>query len=75
MNTNSLPTTALLAVIAAVALLPVGPAAASIALTAAGLLAILASDYGRNPEPLRARAGIVPFEFESRGSPGMDRAA
>jgi hypothetical protein len=75
MKNSSLPIIALLAAIAAIALLPVGPIAASIALTTAGLFAILASDYGRNLEPLQVRAAVVPFEFAGRNAAGMNRAA
>lgn len=75
MKNSSLPIIALLAAIAAIALLPVGPVVASIALTMTGLIAILASDYGQNLEPLQARADVVPFEFARRNAAGMNRAA
>jgi hypothetical protein len=75
MKTNSLPIKALLAVIAAIAFLPVSPAAASIAFTVAGLSAMFLSDYGREIGPLQARADIVPFALAGRGSAALDRAA
>jgi hypothetical protein len=75
MKTNSLPIKALLAVIAAIAFLPVSPAAASIAFTVAGLAAMFLSDYGREIGPLPARADIVPFALGGRGSVSLDRAA
>lgn len=75
MKTTSLPIKALLAVIAAVALIPVAPAAAAIAFTSTGLIAMLASDYGRNLEPVGAQAGIVPFELAGRGAARLNEAA
>jgi hypothetical protein len=75
MKTNSLPIKAFLAALAAIALLPVGPVAASIAFTSTGLFAMLASDYGRDPQPLATRAGVVPFEPAVQGAPELDRAA
>jgi hypothetical protein len=75
MKTSTLPIKAFLAALAAIALLPVGPVAASIAFTSTGLFAMLASDYGRNTQPLAARAGVVPFELAGRGAPELDRAA
>jgi hypothetical protein len=75
MKTTSLPIKALLAVIAAVALIPVAPAAAALAFTSTGLIAMLASDYGRTLEPVRAQAGIVPFELGGRGAARLNEAA
>jgi hypothetical protein len=75
MKITSLPIQALLAVIAAAALLPVGPAAASIAFTLAGMLAVLFSDYGREIEPVRAQASVIPFHFEAGNRGNLDRAA
>jgi hypothetical protein len=75
MKTSSLPIQALLAVIAAVAFLPVGPAAASIAFTLVGMLAVLLSDYGREIEPVRAQASVIPFHFAARNPANLDRAA
>jgi hypothetical protein len=75
MKTSTLPIKAFLAALAAIALLPVGPVAASIAFTSTGLIAMLASDYGRDPQPLAARASVVPFELAGRGAPELDRAA
>lgn len=75
MKTNSLPVTALLAVIAAIAFIPVGVAAAALAFTSTGLVAMLASDYGRTLEPVRAQAGIVPFEVGVRGAARLNEAA
>jgi hypothetical protein len=77
MNTknSSIAVKAFLAALAAVALVPVGPAAATIAFTATGLLAVLASDYGRDVEPLRAPSGVVPFETSDRGEADMGKAA
>jgi|HubBroStandDraft_2_1064218.scaffolds.fasta_scaffold138925_3 hypothetical protein len=75
MKTTTLPIKALLAVIAAIALVPVSPAAASIAFTVAGMAAILLSDYGREIGPLQPAADVVPFEYACRGSAALDTAA
>jgi hypothetical protein len=74
MKTNLLPVIALLAAIAAFALLPVSAAAASIAVSVTGLASLLTADYGRNLEPVRAPAPIVPFGM-SRPSLADCRAA
>jgi hypothetical protein len=65
MKSNSLLISAFLTAIAAVALLPVSGTAASLAITATGILTILFGDYSRNLDPVRASAPVVPF-----GSPG-----
>jgi hypothetical protein len=75
MKTNTLPIKALIAVIAAIVFLPVGPVAASIAFTMTGLSAMLASDYGRNLEPVRAQAGVIPHDFRGRGAADLGKAA
>jgi hypothetical protein len=72
MKTSTLPIKAFLAAIAAIAFLPVGPVAASIAFTSTGLFAMLASDYGQDPQPL---ASVVPFEPAAQGAPELDKAA
>jgi len=61
MKTPILPVIAYLAAVAAVTLLPVSAAAASIALSVTGMLSILAADYGRNLEPPRGPAPVVPI--------------
>jgi hypothetical protein len=61
MNTNTYPIKAFLAALAGVALLPVGPGFAALAFTASGLLALLASDYGRALEPVMVPAQVLPF--------------
>ncbi|HEY1847849.1 MAG TPA: hypothetical protein VGG37_01525 [Opitutaceae bacterium] len=61
MNTTTFPIKAFLAALAGAALLPVGPGFAALAFTASGLLALLASDYGRTLEPIRASAQLLPF--------------
>jgi len=61
MKTNTLPLKAFLTVLMAIIFLPVGATAAAIAFTATGLLSVLATDYGRNLEPIRVPAEIVPF--------------
>jgi hypothetical protein len=75
MKNTSLPIKAFLAAIAAIAFLPVGPGAASIAFTVTGLLAILLSDYGREMGPLQSPSNVVPFNFSSRRQDELNRAA
>jgi hypothetical protein len=75
MNNSSLPIKAFLGVLLAIILLPFGGAAAAIAFTATGLLSILAADYGRNLEPVRVTASVVPFEGPGRGPAVLSEAA
>jgi hypothetical protein len=70
MKTNILPSVAYLGAIAACLLLPVSAAAASIAVSATGMLCVLAADYGRNLEPVRVNSRVVPFN-----EPGCPAAA
>jgi hypothetical protein len=51
---NSLPLTAFLVALAAIVIVPVGPAAAVTALTLTGMIAIFLADYGRDLAPLAA---------------------
>ncbi|HZZ20184.1 MAG TPA: hypothetical protein VFE25_12480 [Opitutaceae bacterium] len=55
-NNNSLALTAFLVALAAIVIVPVGPAAAVTALTLSGMIAIFLADYGRNVAPLAACA-------------------
>jgi hypothetical protein len=75
MKTTTLPIKAFLAALAAIAFLPVGPGAASIAFTVTGLLAILLSDYGREMEPVRINSNVVPFDFRGRKQDHFNQAA
>jgi hypothetical protein len=75
MKTESLPIKAFLAALAAIALIPVGPGAASIAFTVTGLLALLLSDYGRGMVPLRPSADVLRHDFGGRGRSRLDQAA
>jgi hypothetical protein len=52
---------------AVILLVPVSTAAAGITFTIAGVITLLALDYGRSFEPLRARARVIPFGDLSRG--------
>jgi hypothetical protein len=61
MKTNSLEIKAFLAVLMAIIFLPVSGTAAAIAFTVTGMLSVMLADYGRNLEPLRATADILPF--------------
>jgi hypothetical protein len=58
---TSLHRFALLGLVAALLALPVNAAAAGIALAVTGFLAVLFADYGRNMEPLRVSADVIPF--------------
>jgi hypothetical protein len=69
---TSLPIKAFLAAMAAIAFLPVGPAAASIAFTVIGVVAILMADYGREIEPIQAASPVVRFDFSGHK---LDQAA
>ncbi len=75
MKTTSLPIKAFLAALAAIAFLPVGPGAASIAFTVTGLLAVLLSDYGREMEPVGLGTNVVPFDFRDRKQDTFNQAA
>jgi hypothetical protein len=72
---TSLPIKAFLAALAAIALLPVGPGAASIAFTVTGLVALLLSDYGREMQPLRASSNLLRHDFNAREMTELNRAA
>lgn len=75
MKNNSLPAVALLAAVLACVLLPVSAAAASIALSVTGILAVLAADYGRSMEPVRAKSHVIPFNEPSCPPDGLREAA
>jgi len=55
-NNNSIALTAFMVALAAIIIVPVGPAAAVTALTLSGMVAIFLADYGRSAAPLMARA-------------------
>jgi len=74
MKTNILPVIAFLAVIAAFVLLPVSAVAASIGLSVTGMISVVAADYSRGMEPIRAQAPAVPFDV-SRQAPTEYRVA
>jgi hypothetical protein len=75
MKTSSLPIISFLVALAAAIFLPISAIAASVLLTVTGVLAILAADYGRTIEPVRAAAAVVPFEAPHRSAPVLGRAA
>jgi hypothetical protein len=75
MKSNTLPIASFLAAVAAFVMLPMSAAAAAIAFTVTGVLAVLVADYGRNVEPLRLPAQAIPF-ISNRGTPaGLREAA
>jgi hypothetical protein len=55
-NNHSIALTAFLVALAAIIIVPVGPALAVTALTLSGMIAIFLADYGRSVSPLMARA-------------------
>jgi hypothetical protein len=63
MKTSTLPVLSFLAALAALVLLPVSLPAAAVAVTVTGITTILAADYGKTLEPLRAQAPVVPFSL------------
>ena len=75
MKNNSLPAVALLAAVLACVLLPVSAAAATIALSVTGILSVLAADYGRNMEPVRAKSHVIPLNEPARPPDGFREAA
>lgn len=75
MKTNILPITAFLAALAAVALLPVSAATASLALTVTGVLLILVADYGRSPSTLEIHAPVMPFHPAGLATASLRQAA
>jgi hypothetical protein len=68
--THNLP---ILAVLASFALIPVNTAAAGVAFTFTGVIAMLFADYGRNIIPVSANAGA--FAFRSARSETAPLAA
>jgi hypothetical protein len=56
-------------------LIPVSTAAAGITFTITGVITLLALDYGRSFEPLRARARIIPIGDLSRSPQDYREAA
>jgi hypothetical protein len=75
LKTNSLPIVSFLAVLAASIVLPVSVPASCIAVTLTGVIAMLASDYGRDLQPVRARADVIAVEFAGRSPAELNRAA
>jgi hypothetical protein len=72
---TSLHRFALLGLVAALLALPVNAAASGIALAVTGFLAVLFADYGRNLEPLRVSADVIPFTPPGRPACEMRDAA
>jgi hypothetical protein len=75
MKNNSIPALSFLAVLTATILLPVGAAAACIALTFTGVLAILVSDYGRELPALKAGDNVIAVDFSGPKAVGLGKAA
>ena len=66
---------AILAMIAAALVAPVGVRVAAIAFVVTGVLAVVMADYGRDLRPVRARGRLVPFGGAARGGAEFDEAA
>lgn len=64
-RTTLIQNAALLGLTASLLALPLGVAAAGITFALTGVLAVIIADYGRNIEPLRVPAQVVPI-----GEPG-----
>ncbi|HEY1847847.1 MAG TPA: hypothetical protein VGG37_01515 [Opitutaceae bacterium] len=62
MKTHSLPVIAFLAALVAAAVLPFSGSTICFVLTFAGVVAMLAADYGREIRPVSLNADVVPFE-------------
>jgi hypothetical protein len=75
MNNNALAALSFVAVLAATVFFPIAPATSSFALTLTGVLAMLASDYGRELRPVRIRAEVIPVDFSGRGATQSNQAA
>jgi len=75
MKTNIIPVVSFLAVIAAFIFLPVSAVAASIAVSVTGIASVLAADYGRTVEPLRAESRVIPFKAPGRAPAELREAA
>jgi hypothetical protein len=74
MKSNVLSLSTFLAAVAAIVLLPMSAAAAGVAFTVTGVLAVLVGDYGRPLQPVAPRAEVVPFPAANL-SAGLRRAA
>jgi hypothetical protein len=70
-----LPVIAFLAAVVAFIFLPVSAAAASIAFSVTGIVSVLAGDYGRSMEPLRAESRAIPFVAPGRPAAALREAA
>ncbi len=75
MKNNTLTVITFLAAVAAFVALPLSATAACIAFTVTGTLTVLAGDYGRSLEPLRAEAPVIPFGPPACASRELRRAA
>ena len=72
---KSLPVLTFLAVLGALVLAPVSAGVAILAVSVAGIVLILAADYGRGVRPLRAVSAVVPFRAPLGASASFRTAA
>lgn len=75
MKATTLSSLSLLAVVASAFLIPVSAAAAGLALTLTGAVAVLLADYNRPTPALEARAEVLPFPGARPQLAGNRRAA
>ncbi len=75
MKSNTLTLLAFLGPIVSLAALLVSAPAAAIAFTVTGVLSILVVDYGRQIDPVRLTAEVIPFRSSRRTPAGLGRAA
>lgn len=55
--------------------LPIDATAAAITFALVGILAVLFADYGRNLEPLRVPAEVIPLDRPAGAAPDLRAAA
>ncbi|MFZ1054097.1 MAG: hypothetical protein WAN79_00370 [Opitutaceae bacterium] len=75
MNPRILPILSNLVLIAAFSIMFANTVVTGIAFSVTGILAMLYTDYGRNVEPLRARASAIPHAVIGGNPPELRRAA
>jgi hypothetical protein len=75
MNSKSLSYFSVLAVLAASVVLPVSAVTVAITFSVAGVLAMLAADYGHEIKPLDTPSSPIPFRLASHPAADLREAA
>ena len=75
MKTNALHVSSFPIAVAALAVAPINPVAASLIVTVAGVLSVLALDYGRKTTSVYAQAEVIPFVSPSHALTESNKAA